>query len=695
MLNEHTLYIIGLVLVLLYLLTGFDDFIWDIVTLFRRRTYKKELADLKKLDDVPPKLLAVAIAAWHEENVLGDVIDNMLESVHYPRSMYHVFLGVYPNDDATIACAKQLEEKYENVHMVINELPGPTSKAQNINYVITQIKAFEQKNQWHFESLTVHDSEDVVHPYEFKVTNYLLDTYPAIQFPVFPLMEMPRFGNFFKNLVTNTYADEFAENHFSTMVSRYSSGAFVPSAGTGFALSREVLDSFGDEDVLPRDSLTEDYRLALTLYQRGIQMYYALLQVPRINADNKLVEEYIATRSRFPYTFKTAVKQKTRWILGITMQSFKFREIFQTKEMTFAGRYSLYRDFKAKLGNLLVLVGYPVLIYFVVSLFIDLPPIYPKYSLSWYLCVAVTIMMLERQLFRGVAIYQVYGMRSVFFACLLPPILPIRFIWGNVINMVATMKAFKQRFFGNKTPAKKEKRAERKAAKRAAKGLSEQPTQKKLVWDKTEHHFLEKDVLKRYHRKLGDVLLEKGFIEAKPLQRALNAAADQHQSLGVYLLTNELITEDQLLEALANVQHIQYLPAENLSMYLLPEFAETFDLEFLQQLNCLPLLKTKDHYVFAFCDNTPRDAAERLEATYQIRVSNIYALRQTIQEGLVMLYGTEQATIPAHDLAARRYEQQLISYKQLLLIHKYKEKTGRSEAELMAQMGLLPVDPHK
>jgi adsorption protein B len=179
---------------------GADDFIWDIVSLAHRRSYMKQLIDLHLLDRQPPRLLAVIVAAWHEENVIGDVIENMFESVNYPRSMYHIFLGVYPNDDATVAVARELAEKHANVHVIINELPGPTSKAQNINYVIRQIKEFENKHKWCFAALTIHDSEDVVHPYEFKVTNYLLKKYSAIQFPVFPLMQMPRFGNFFKNI---------------------------------------------------------------------------------------------------------------------------------------------------------------------------------------------------------------------------------------------------------------------------------------------------------------------------------------------------------------------------------------------------------------------------------------------------------------------------------------------------------------
>jgi adsorption protein B len=292
------------------------------------------------------------------------------------------------------------------------------------------------------------------------------------------------------------------------MVSRYTSNAFVPSAGTGFVLSKRTLDMFGDEDVLPKDSLTEDYRLSLTLYQKGISMYYVLERVPRINRDGKLVWDFITTRSIFPSTFKTAVKQKTRWILGITMQSFRFKDIFKMEGIRLSGRYSLYKDLKAKVGNMLVMVGYPVLIYFFVSLFIPLDPIYPKGTLSWYFCLIVTIMMIERQIFRSVAIYNVYGLRSVFFACFFPPLLPIRLVWGNIINMTATAKAYKQKAFGNDTKKKEKKK-------------NEKVKEKKLAWAKTDHEFIESAVLKNYHRTVGDYLLQRGYIDPEQLQKGL------------------------------------------------------------------------------------------------------------------------------------------------------------------------------
>lgn len=655
---------------------SFDDFIWDIVTLVKRSKYKSELLDMKLLDSIPPKRLALAIAAWHEANVLEDVINNIIESTHYPKSMYQIFLGVYPNDLDTLNVANKLSENHSNIKVVVNNLPGPTSKAQNINYVIQEIKKFEILNSFKFASLTVHDSEDVVHPYELKVTNFLLDKHDALQFPVYPLLEMPRFKNFFKNITTGTYADEFAENHYISMVGRYSTGAFVPSAGTGFVLSRKVIDSFGNEDVLPKDSLTEDYRLSLTLFEKNIRMYYVLERVPRISSDNKLVNEFIATRSMFPNTFKTAVKQKTRWILGITMQSFKFKDILKSKNLSFIGRYSMYKDLKAKVGNLLSMIGYPVLIYFLISIFIDLDPIYPKYSLSWYLSLLVTIFMVERQVFRSIAIYNVYGMRSVFFACFFPPLLPVRVVWGNIINMSATLKAFKQRFFGNNS------KPEKKAVK------STFPKLKKFDWDKTEHSFLEKNVLKRFHRKLGDVLLEKELISSKALGDALLKAKEEDLPIGRYLLKSNLLTEEQLLNALSNIKNIQYVDISTIEEYHLYEFSPIFDENLLRSLKTVPILKIKSGYVFMFCDESPIDAQTTLKKAYGIDVRPAFGSESVIDKGLDIMYSNVDLSFRKSCFINELYEKDIIGYEELIIARNYKQVYQMDDQEVLFRMGV-------
>ncbi len=662
--------------------------------------------------------MALIIAAWNEDNVLNDVIENIIVSQQYPRSMYHVFLGVYTNDPKTIKVAEELEARFPNVHCVINEKPGPTSKAQNINHVIREIRAFEEKMNWTFSMFTIHDSEDVVHPYEFKVTNHLIDESCALQFPVFPLIRKPTLFNFFRNITTNTYVDEFSENHLITMVNRHNSGAFVPSAGTGFSLSREVIELLGD-NVLPEDSLTEDYRLSLSLYERGISMRYVLERVKRVDTNGRFGYEFIATRSMFPNTFKTAVKQKTRWTLGITMQSFRMRDILKG-DIPLIGRYSLYKDQKAKIGNLLAVIGYPVFIYFIVSLFVPLEVIYPKYSLSWYLSLVVTVMMVERQLFRGISLYQVYGLRSALFGVFFPPLLPFRLIWGNIINFVSTVRAYIQ-FTGrtkkneNRTNqvaklqseeygARKEYITENSDIHKEEKSNIEKqhiiqshpipsatsvPDAKepKFAWTKTDHTFLDKDALFRFHRKLGDVLLEKGYIGPDPLVEYLELEQPQ-MSLGAFLRDRSIISDDQLMEALAEVKRVRFIREDSLEFYDLRKFSRKFDEKTLQELKAFPLLETDDAYLFVYCDQTPPNAQTILRNLTGRKMITALSALGTIEKAVNVIYGHED--VPLYQKSYGIEEKQTaLSAEQIVIINNYAGRLNLSQKSVSEMMGLL------
>ncbi len=669
--NNHTLYIIGLLLVVLYLIIGFDDFLWDIFSLTKRKKYIKSRFDFKSLRTPPPKLLAITIGAWNEADVIEDVVENLVTSIQYPKSMYHIFVGVYPNDKDTIEKVSKLEEKFSNIHMVVNHLDGPTSKAQNINTIIYVIKNFEKTNALKFASITIHDAEDVVHPYELIVTNYLIDKYSALQFPVFPLMQMPTFKNFFKSLTLGTYADEFAENHFITMVGRCSTGAFVPSAGTGLALSREVFDLFDSDEILPNNSLTEDYRLSLTLFEKGLSMYYVLDPIPRVSNDNKIVYDYVATRSMFPATFKKAVKQKTRWILGITMQSVKLKDVFSNNKLSFVARYSVYRDLKAKVGNLLSFIGFPILIYFIVSLFTPLPPIFPKYSLSWYLSLLVTILMIERQSIRASAIYNVYGFKMMFFACLLPPLLPIRILWGNIINLVATLNAYKQNIINTK----KEKKTKTK----------------ELKWTKTEHTFIPKTVLKRYHRTFGDILIEKDIINPEKLQRALSKKPTNIH-LGDYLLQEKIITEEQHLGVLALIKGIQYVNMGDFSYYNLSSFKTIFDESLLNELMILPILSYNNTYVIAYCEKSPINAQTilREKLGHDVKLISTLTTVNMVKSGLDLISDNKDTSLK-NSRAIKLLNENKINAEQYIIACNYAINTQKSVDEILITMGLILV----
>lgn len=665
---EKILYIIGLVIASFYILTGFDDFIWDIVTLIKACKYKNVDLDIKELDSVPPKLIAVLIAAWHEENVLERVIDNIIVSQIYPKTMYHIFLGLYPNDIETVEVAKMLEKKYPNIHCVINYKDGPTTKAQNLNYVIKQIKEFEKDNNYRFALFTVHDSEDVVHPYELRVTNYLIDKYPALQFPVFPLIKKPKLSKFFKNITTNTYADEFAENHFIAMVNRHRSGAFVPSAGTGFSLSRETIESLGDS-VLPEDNLTEDYKLSLTLYKHGLQMYYVMERIKRVNWEGEIKWDYIATRSIFPNTFKAAVKQKTRWILGITMQSFQAKNLFN-KDMPLIGRYSLYKDQKAKFINLFSGIGYPILIYFIISLFVPMTPIYPIYSFSWFLILFVTLMMLNRQLLRAISLYNVYGFKSVFYGVLFPPLVPIRIVWGNIINFTATVRAHIQYL--------------KKDIKENQLKVQEDKEEKIFAWAKTEHDFLDADVLVRYQRKLGDILIEKGYIEPELLKDILKVQPDESR-LGTYLMEKNIINENQVVECLSVLSNEPYLFEESLKFYRISELSKECANFSWEQDSAIPLYRNNEVTVFAYCKKSPLNLREKLMTICDTDVHLILASCETIKKGLMIIENQLE-----HKTTTNIIEKEH-SIEQVLLIRNYASLLNKDEEDVLRMMGLSAV----
>lgn len=397
------IYTLGLIFAILIILVSWDDFFWDLFYLYLRffgKVKKNQIISLEEVESSPPKMMALIIAAYHEEDVIEDVIENLMRSTQYPVSMFHLFVGVYPNDPATTNIIKKLEKKYPNIHAVTHVLNGPSSKADNINNVIENIKIFEQEYSLEFKFVVIHDSEDVIHPYEFLFESYLMNKHQVIQMPVFPLIEKPRWSNIFKNMITSTYLDEFAENHYRMMPIRNSLNVFVPSAGTGFSIRRDVIDLYPDSNIFPVGSLTEDYKLSLQFKQRGIDLYYPLESVSKLNSEGKVVKEYIATRSMFPKTYKTAVRQKARWMHGITMQSFRMWDILKVKNLNFITRYSFYKDWKAKFSNLLILPSYIIFTYFLASLIFDIPVMYPKGTISWYIMISLTVLMLQRQFLR-------------------------------------------------------------------------------------------------------------------------------------------------------------------------------------------------------------------------------------------------------------------------------------------------------
>lgn len=106
-----------------------------------------------------------------------------------------------------------------------------------------------------------------------------------------------------------------------------------------------------------------------------------------------------------------------------------------------------------------------------------------------------------------------------------------------------------------------------------------------MTWAKTDHVFLEKSVLKNYHRNLGDFLLQRGSITSEELKKGLQESIASGELPGNYLLKNKIISERDLLGALAGVKNIPFIRPGHLEDYELQQYATAFDENLIRELN--------------------------------------------------------------------------------------------------------------
>lgn len=436
------LYVLALIVGSVFTLSGFMDIIFDIYFIFRsiRRFFLSRnwtKLTLERLEAREQQKIALIIACWHEEAVIAKTLKNVCESIHYRN--YDIFVGTYPNDPDTQREVDKVSREYSQVHKVVTADDGPTNKAANLNQVFEAIEDYERKTGLQYEIITMHDSEDVIHPFEFLVANYLIPRMDIVQVPVFPMAVS------LKHVTHWTYADEFAENHTKLLLVREFTGGFVPSAGVGTSFTKRAFELFSVENekrIFTPGSLTEDYELGLRMNLRGYKAAFVLVHLPPENAEGKRkrrASDWVATRAVFPLEFKLAVRQKTRWNIGIILQS--WQNIGWTGNATI--RWNLFQDRKALFTTPANFIGYFVFAYFIFYQILKayfaqyMPPLIVEGTFLWYLTVFSTFFMIWRSINRAYAVAKIYGF--------LPALTSIpRSIWGNVINFFAISRAIEQ-----------------------------------------------------------------------------------------------------------------------------------------------------------------------------------------------------------------------------------------------------------
>lgn len=498
------------------LVSGVDDLFLDLVAAWGwlRRRHVAPPPD-EELTRKRPQRIALMIPAWNEHRVIGQMLEHNLGAIHYDN--YDVFVGCYPNDDFTVAAVHEAEARFSRVHAALCPHDGPTSKADCLNWVFQRILLHEERNQVRYDIIVVHDAEDLIHPEEFRWINHYSDCYGMIQVPVLPLATPPW------RLTHGVYCDEFAEYQTKDVPARQKLRSFVPSNGVGTGYARWALERLAESAsnrIFQPDSLTEDYENGIRLHRLGCPQLFVPL--------TRVAGAPVATREYFPQTFRTALRQRTRWVTGIALQAWEHHGW----RGGWRQAYWFWRDRKGLVGNLATVWANFVLLYGTASW------AWSQYSGGpWSLAAlsgrsvtrallwATVFLALERVAVRMGCVARWYGWPSALFT-------PVRTFWANALNALATASAI-----GRYAAARWRRQS--------------------LTWLKTDHMYPNRGALMR-QRTLGEVLVDARSISQAALDQA-RGSRPPGVRLGDHLLRLGLVGEEDLYRALSEQHGVPFV----------------------------------------------------------------------------------------------------------------------------------------
>ena len=311
---------------------------WRSATIYRRhqRAYASHYVFNRD-----PGFIAILVPAWDESAVIASMLKNTLKRLDYPD--YRIFVGHYRNDPATAAAIASVAD--DRVHPVEVEADGPTTKADCLNHLYDSLIAYETETGRAAKAVVLHDAEDVVHRFELRIFDGLIDRAAVIQLPVLPLIDPD------SRWVSGHYCDEFAEAHIKELVVREAVGAAIPLAGVGCAIARKPLAQLAaiqEGKPFAGNSMTEDYEVGLRLGALGLKTMF--VRIPAQPSEPGVV----ASRGHFPATLGAAVRQKARWLGGIALAGWD--------RLGWSGglgeRWMRMRDRRGPLAALLLLAAY-------------------------------------------------------------------------------------------------------------------------------------------------------------------------------------------------------------------------------------------------------------------------------------------------------------------------------------------------
>ena len=144
-------------------------------------------------------------------------------------------------------------------------------------------------------------------------------------------------------------------------------------------------------------------------------------------------------------------------------------------------------------------------------------------------------------------------------------------------------------------------------------------------------------------KRIGEILIERGKLDAGGLDRALRLQQETHEKLGVLLVTLGLVAQRDVAEALA---HQLGMPLVEAAGYPeLPILEERVSARFLRDARVLPLAEGEHELVLAMADPTDSYTISAFEMVTGLKVRPQVAIPTELEAALERLYGAGKSAL--------------------------------------------------
>ncbi len=140
-------------------------------------------------------------------------------------------------------------------------------------------------------------------------------------------------------------------------------------------------------------------------------------------------------------------------------------------------------------------------------------------------------------------------------------------------------------------------------------------------------------------KKLGELLIEAGYINEKILEEALKNAAMTGKRIGEVLISEGYITEDLIAKALGEQYRIPYI-GENI-LDVEKRFVDLMPSELAYKLNALPIYDTHTEVTVAIVDPLNINVMDELKRFFKKRIKPVVTTETLMKQALNKFYATK------------------------------------------------------